>query len=51
MAIVSTVAVGEYLAALVIVYASGGEALEDYAAGRAKRNSPHCWRERLRLGT
>ena len=38
MAIVSTVAVGEYLAALVIVLMlSGGEALEDYAAGRAKR--------------
>jgi heavy metal translocating P-type ATPase len=38
MAIVSTVAVGEYLAALVIVLMlSGGEALEDYAAGRARR--------------
>jgi heavy metal translocating P-type ATPase len=38
MAIASTVAVGEYLAALVIVLMlSGGEALEDYAAGRAKR--------------
>jgi heavy metal translocating P-type ATPase len=38
MAIVSTVAVGEYLAALVIVLMlSGGKALEDYAAGRAKR--------------
>ena len=37
MAIVSTVAVGEYLAALVIVLMlSGGKALEDYAAGRAK---------------
>ena len=38
MAIVSTVAVGEYLAALVIVLMlSGGRALEDYAAGRAKQ--------------
>ncbi|RMB61951.1 heavy metal translocating P-type ATPase [Tessaracoccus antarcticus] len=37
-AIVSTVAVGEYLASLVIVLMlSGGEALEDYAAGRARR--------------
>src|SRR5512132_103898 len=37
-AIVSTVAVGEYLAALVIVLMlSGGRALEDYAAGRAKQ--------------
>ena len=34
----STVAVGEYLAALVIVLMlSGGRALEDYAAGRAKQ--------------
>jgi cation transport ATPase len=38
MAMVTTVAVGEYLAALVIVLMlSGGKALEDYAAGRAKR--------------
>lgn len=37
-AIVSTVAVDEYLAALVIVVMlTGGEALEDYAAGRANR--------------
>ncbi|MEO6801013.1 MAG: hypothetical protein ABI178_13840, partial [Rhodanobacter sp.] len=36
MAIVATVAVGEYWASLVIVLMlSGGEALEDYAAGRA----------------
>jgi cation transport ATPase len=38
MAIVTTVAVGEYLAALVIVLMlSGGRALQDYAAGRAKQ--------------
>lgn len=38
VAILSTVVVGEYLAALVIVLMlSGGEALEDYAAGRARR--------------
>ena len=38
MAIVATVLVGEYWASLVIVLMlSGGEALEDYAAGRAKR--------------
>jgi cation transport ATPase len=38
MAMVTTVAVGEYLAALVIVLMlSGGEALEDYASGRARR--------------
>ncbi len=37
-AIVATVSVGEYLASLVIVLMlSGGEALEDYAAGRARR--------------
>ncbi len=37
-AIVSTVAVGEYVAALVIVLMlTGGEALEDYAADRAGR--------------
>ncbi|WP_353987347.1 heavy metal translocating P-type ATPase [Ruicaihuangia caeni] len=37
-AIIATVAVGEYWASLVIVLMlSGGEALEDYAAGRAKR--------------
>jgi heavy metal translocating P-type ATPase len=38
MAIIATVAVGEYWASLVIVLMlSGGEALEDYASGRAKR--------------
>lgn len=38
MAIVATVVVGEFWASLVIVLMlSGGEALEDYAAGRAKR--------------
>ena len=38
MAIIATVVVGEYWASLVIVMMlSGGEALEDYAAGRAKR--------------
>lgn len=38
MAIVATVAVGEYWASLVIVLMlSGGEALEEYAAGRARR--------------
>jgi heavy metal translocating P-type ATPase len=38
MAIVATVVVGEYWASLVIVLMlSGGEALEDFAAGRAKR--------------
>jgi heavy metal translocating P-type ATPase len=38
MAIMATVVVGEYWASLVIVLMlSGGEALEDYAAGRAKR--------------
>lgn len=38
-AIVSTVVVGEYLAALVIVLMlTGGEALEDAAAGRARRD-------------
>ncbi len=37
-AIVSTVAVGEYIAAvLVVVMLTGGEALEEYAAGRAGR--------------
>ncbi len=37
-AIVATVSVGEYLAGLVIVLMlSGGEALEDYAEGRARR--------------
>ncbi|MGJ9373337.1 heavy metal translocating P-type ATPase [Nesterenkonia sp. CF4.4] len=48
-AIGSTVAVGEYWAALVVcLMLSGGEALEDYAAGRARReltglleNAPH----------
>lgn len=38
MAIVATVVVGEYWASLVIVLMlTGGEALEDYAAGRARR--------------
>lgn len=38
MAIVSTVAVGEYVAAvLVVVMVTGGESLERYAAGRAGR--------------
>ncbi|MFM2411856.1 MAG: cadmium-translocating P-type ATPase, partial [Actinomycetota bacterium] len=37
-AIVATVAVGEHWASLVIVFMlSGGEALEDFAAGRAER--------------
>ncbi|MBK5239060.1 MAG: heavy metal translocating P-type ATPase, partial [Actinomycetales bacterium] len=37
-AIIATVLVGEYWASLIIVLMfSGGEALEDYAAGRAKR--------------
>lgn len=37
-AIVSTVVVGEYLASLVVVLmVTGGEALEEYAAGRAGR--------------
>lgn len=38
-AIVATVLVGEYLAAvLVCLMLTGGEALEDYAAGRARRD-------------
>ena len=38
IAIVSTVAVGEYLAALIIVLMlAGGHALENYAEGRARR--------------
>jgi heavy metal translocating P-type ATPase len=37
-AIVATLAVGEYIAAIiVVVMLTGGEALEDFAAGRAKR--------------
>ncbi|MBF4994372.1 cadmium-translocating P-type ATPase [Arthrobacter gandavensis] len=37
IAMLATIAVGEYLASLIIVLMlSGGEALEDYAAGRAK---------------
>ena len=37
-AIIATVLVGEYVASLLIVLMlTGGEALEDYAAGRAKR--------------
>ena len=40
-AIGSTVVVGEYWAALVVcLMLSGGEALEDYAANRAKADSP-----------
>ena len=36
---VATLAVGEYLASLIIVLMlSGGEALEDFAARRAKRD-------------
>lgn len=38
VAILSTIAVGEYWASIVIVLMlTGGESLEDYAAGRAKR--------------
>lgn len=38
-AIVATVVVGEYLAALVVcLMLTGGEALEDYAAGRARKD-------------
>lgn len=38
-AIVSTVVVGGYLAALVVcLMLTGGEALEDFAAGRAKKD-------------
>lgn len=38
VAMAATLAVGEYIAALIIVLMlSGGEALEDFAAGRAKR--------------
>lgn len=38
LAVVSTVAVGEYLASMIIVLMlSGGRALEDYAQGRAQR--------------
>lgn len=37
MAMIATLAVGEYLASLIIVLMlSGGEALEDFAAGRAR---------------
>src|SRR5690606_19456161 len=39
IAIVSTVVVGEFWASIIIVLMiSGGEALEDYAAGRAERD-------------
>src|SRR5699024_1430700 len=39
LALVATLAVGEYLASLIIVLMlSGGEALEDYASHRAKRD-------------
>ena len=38
MAVVATIAVGEYVATLIIVLMlTGGQALEDYAAGRATR--------------
>ncbi|WP_294178273.1 heavy metal translocating P-type ATPase [uncultured Schumannella sp.] len=38
IAIISTIAVGEYWAALIVVLMlTGGEALEDFAAGRANR--------------
>ena len=40
VAMVATLAVGEYIAALIIVLMlSGGEALEDFAGRRAKRAS------------
>ena len=39
MAILSTILVGEYIAALIVcLMLTGGEALEDYAANRAKRS-------------
>lgn len=39
MALVATVAVGEYVASLIIVFMlAGGEALEDFATARARRN-------------
>ena len=39
MAMIATLAVGEYVAALIVVLMlSGGEALEDYAARRAKQD-------------
>lgn len=39
MAILSTLLVGEYIAALIVcLMLTGGEALEDYAANRAKRS-------------
>ena len=42
-AIVATVLVGEYVAALLVVLMlTGGEALEDYASRRAKRDSMPC---------
>ena len=38
MAVVATIAVGEYVATLIVVLMlTGGQALEDYAAGRATR--------------
>jgi len=58
-AILSTVVVGEYWAALVVcLMLSGGEALEEYAAGRARReltgllqNAPRTARRRDADGT
>lgn len=58
-AIVATLLVGEYIAAVIIVLMlSGGEALEDYAAGRAKREltalldrAPRVAHRRLADGT
>src|SRR3546814_14012968 len=41
VAMIATLAVGEYIASLIIVLMlSGGEALEDFAARRAKRDLP-----------
>jgi len=43
-AIVSAVAVGEYVAALIVVLMLyGGSALEDYASGRAKAEPLNSW--------
>ena len=42
-AIVATVVVGEYIAALIVVLMlTGGEALEDYAGGARSANSTRC---------
>ena len=52
MAIVSTVAVGEYLAALVIVLMlSGARRWKTTQPAGPSGNSLRCWRERLRLRT